>query len=278
MAQVFPINYFITAFSAVKSFTHRNYLKHWQKVIVIILLNSLMMIPLSLQLGRTTSADLTNYVPKAMNFIDESVVQELNSLDNNESKLIITEEKIIKENNELIIASAPTQEEAEKHLHERGGIIYTPDQYILGEDDSLFYQPYTGDVLMNEIDDVLSLKELMSQQWFWSNRTSIVLTNYIQLNVLITTSLILLVLGSSFFLSLMKKNDLFDIKSFNEALTIVLNSLGLPTLIAMFIGLISGNPIMMLTTQGLLFVLMLIWIYWKTHFNDNYVMIKQHNN
>jgi len=160
-------------------------------------------------------------------------------------------------------------------LSDRGGIIYTSDQTIFGEDSSsLFYQPYTGDKAMNEVEDVESLKTLMSQQWFWSNRTSIVLTNYIQLSVLIIVSLLFLVLGSSFFLSFMRKNDMYDINSFSEALTIVLNCLGLPTLIAMVIGLISGNPTTMLTVQGLLFVLMLMWVYWKTHFNDTYVQNK----
>ncbi|HJG49002.1 MAG TPA: hypothetical protein K8U70_08970 [Facklamia tabacinasalis] len=275
MAQVFPINYFITAFSAVKSFTHRQYLKHWQKLVVMILLASLMMIPLSFQLGRTTGADLTNYVPEVMDYIDESVVQELNALDNSGTDLMITEEKIIKENDELIICLAPSTEAAETLLSDRGGIIYTSDQTIFGEDSSsLFYQPYTGDKAMNEVEDVESLKTLMSQQWFWSNRTSIVLTNYIQLSVLIIVSLLFLVLGSSFFLSFMRKNDMYDINSFSEALTIVLNCLGLPTLIAMVIGLISGNPTTMLTVQGLLFVLMLMWVYWKTHFNDTYVQNK----
>ena len=275
MAQVFPINYFITAFSAVKSFTHRQYLKHWQKLVVMILLASLMMIPLSFQLGRTTGADLTNYVPEVMDYIDESVVQELNALDNSGTDLMITEEKIIKENDELIICLAPSAEAAETLLSDRGGIIYTSDQTIFGEDSSsLFYQPYTGDKAMNEVEDVESLKTLMSQQWFWSNRTSIILTNYIQLSVLIIVSLLFLVLGSSFFLSFMRKNDMYDINSFSEALTIVLNCLGLPTLIAMVIGLISGNPTTMLTVQGLLFVLMLMWVYWKTHFNDTYVQNK----
>lgn len=275
MAQVFPINYFLTAFSAVKSFTHRQYLKHWQKLVVMILLASLMMIPLSFQLGRTTGADLTNYVPEVMDYIDESVVQELNALDNSGTDLMITEEKIIKENDELIICLAPSTEAAETLLSDRGGIIYTSDQTIFGEDSSsLFYQPYTGDKAMNEVEDVESLKTLMSQQWFWSNRTSIVLTNYIQLSVLIIVSLLFLVLGSSFFLSFMRKNDMYDINSFSEALTIVLNCLGLPTLIAMVIGLISGNPTTMLTVQGLLFVLMLMWVYWKTHFNDTYVQNK----
>ena len=275
MAQVFPINYFITAFSAVKSFTHRQYLKHWQKLVVMILLASLMMIPLSFQLGRTTGADLTNYVPEVMDYIDESVVQELNALDNSGTDLMITEEKIIKENDELIICLAPSTEAAETLLSDRGGIIYTSDQTIFGEDSSsLFYQPYTGDKAMNEVEDVESLKTLMSQQWFWSNRTSIILTNYIQLSVLIIVSLLFLVLGSSFFLSFMRKNDMYDINSFSEPLTIVLNCLGLPTLIAMVIGLISGNPTTMLTVQGLLFVLMLMWVYWKTHFNDTYVQNK----
>src|SRR5699024_12706405 len=99
---------------------------------------------------------------------------------------MITEEKIIKENDELIIWLAPSTEAAETLLSDRGGIIYTSDQTIFGEDSSsLFYQPYTGDKAMNEVEDVESLKTLISHQWLWSNRTSIELTNHLLLCILI---------------------------------------------------------------------------------------------
>lgn len=275
MAHVFPINYFVIAFSAIKSFTQRHYLKHWQKVIVIILLHSLLMIPLSLQLGRATGEDLSIYVPEVMEYIDQTVVDELNTIDNEANTLLIEEVTVIKENQNQFIALAPSEQQGEDLLEGRSGVIYTPDQFIIiNEGRLVFEQPYTGEKSLNHATNSDELKQLMSQQWFWSNRTSIILTNYIHLNVLVITSLILLIVGASFFISLMRKNDLYSINSYNEALTIVLNCLGLPSLIAMLVGLVNNNPITLLTTQGLLFVLMVIWVYWKTHFNDEYVQSK----
>lgn len=269
MAHVFPINYFVIAFSAIKSFTQRHYLKHWQKVIVIILLHSLLMIPLSLQLGRATGEDLSIYVPEVMEYIDQVVVDELNTIDNEANILLIQEVKVIKEDQDRFIALAPSEQQGEDLLQGRSGVIYTPEQFlIINEGRLVFEQPYTGEKSLNHAANSDELKQLMSQQWFWSNRTSIILTNYIHLNVLVITSLILLIVGASFFISLMRKNDLYSINSYNEALTIVLNCLGLPSLIAMLVGLVNNNPITLLTTQGLLFVLMVIWVYWKTHFND----------
>lgn len=272
MTHVFPINYIITSFSGVKSFTQRHNMKVWQMIMVVILIHSLMMIPLSLQLGRSTGDDLSNYVPQAMNFIDQSVVDEIRDLESKDDELVITTESILKEDNQQIIALAPSVDQAEAMLSDKVGIIFTPKQFIISEEAApVFYQPYTGEIPLNEALDVDGLKNLMSQQWYWSNRSAIVLTNYIYLNLVVITSELLIIAGASFLLSFMRKNDLFDINSFREALTIVLNCLGLPTFISLFIGLFTADPTIMLTAQGLLFVLMLMWVYWKTHFNDNYV-------
>ncbi|XJS10052.1 hypothetical protein ACF3NG_07885 [Aerococcaceae bacterium WGS1372] len=272
MMSVFPLNYFSTAFSARKIFINRDYLKHWQKILIILVLNSLLMLPLSLQLGRLTNEDLTHYTPQAMNFIDQSVVESLRLLENSGLTLEIHELSVIKEEEEKLIALAPTLTEAVDLLNGRIGVVYTPDEFILAEEgEAVFYQPYTLEPALNQLSNVDELKELMSQQWFWSNRTSIIITNFIYITILVLTSLLLLILGASFILSLMNRMEAFDIQSYNQALTIVLNCLGLPTLIAMIVGLVSTTPTTMLTVQGLLFVLMLIWVYWKTHFNDEYV-------
>lgn len=276
MMSVFPINYFSTAFSAEKIFLNRNYLKHWQKLLIIIVLNSLLILPLSLQLGRLTNEDLTNYTPQAMNFIDSSVVDALNQLDNSGLLLEIEEVAMVKEEENLLIALTTSLTQAENLLEDRIGIVYTPDQFVISEAGAaVFYQPYTLEPALNQLTTVEALKESMSQQWFWSNRTSIIITNFIYLNLLVLTSLLLLVIGASFLLSLMKRSEAYDIQSYGDALTIVLNSLAVPTIIALIVGLVSANPTTMLTTQGLLFVLMLIWVYWKTHFNDDYIANNQ---
>lgn len=268
---VFPLNYFSTILSAKKIFMHRNYLKNWQKILIVVVLNSLLMLPLSLQLGRLTNEDLTNYTPQAMNFLDQSVVDALNQLDNDQLSLKIEETAFIKEEEDRLIAFAPSVAEAEVLLIDQTGIVFTPQAFMIAEEATLaFNQPYTLEPAINHLSNVDNLKDSMSEQWFWSNRSSIIISNFIYITILVLTSLLLLIIGASFLLSLMKRMDAFDIQSFNEALTIVLNCLGVPTLIAMLVGLVSTSPTTMLTVQSLSFVLMLIWVYWNTHFNEEY--------
>lgn len=275
MMSVFPLNYFSTIFSAKKIFMHRNYLKNWQKILIVVVLNSLLMLPLSLQLGRLTNEDLTNYTPQAMNYLDQSVVDSLNQLNNNHLSLEIKEKAIIKEDENRLIALAPTVVEAEELLINHSGVVFTPEVFIIAEEATIaFHQPYTLEPAMNQVSNVDELMELMSDQWFWSNRSSIIISNFIYITILVLTSLLLLIIGASFLLSLMKRMDAFDIQSFNESLTIVLNCLGIPSLIAMVVGLVSASPTTMLTVQSLAFVLMLIWVYWNTHFNESYTRDK----
>lgn len=273
MAELFPINYIRTIFSFEKAFTRRNYLTIWQMVIVIFLLNSLLLFPLSLQVGRMTNASLSDFVPKAMSLIDDELVQSLNQLEGDSERLIISDNQIIKEDDDNIVAFAPNAEQAFTLLGNKVGLVYTPEAFHISEEEApVIEQIYTGNAALNDLDDTEELAQIMSQQWFGSNRSSIVLTNFIYIWLLVFTSILILIFGTSFFLSFMKNNQrMFSIKSFREALTITLNCLGLPTILAMIIGLISGNPIHVLTAQGLLGVMMLITVYWKTHFNDEYV-------
>ena len=48
----------------------------------------------------------------------------------------------------------------------------------------------------------------------------------------------------------------------------VLNCLGLPTLLAMILGLLGQNMATLITVQNILFVLYLVTIFYKTHFRD----------
>lgn len=276
MTQVFPFNYFATIFSFVKSFTNRNYLKIWQMVIVVFLLNSMLLFPLSLQIGRMTAASLADFVPEAMSMIDDNLILALNKLEGNAEHLGIRDFQLIKEDGEKVVAFAPDADQARALLDNKVGLVFTPDAFHISEEGApVIEQVYTGEIALNQVDQGDELAQIMSQQWFGSNRSSIVLTNFIYIWLLVFTSILILIFGTSFFLSLMKYNQrMYSIRSFREAFTITLNCLGLPTILAMFVGLITGNPVHLLTAQAILAVMMLITVYWKTHFNDQYVSKK----
>lgn len=272
MAHVFPFNYLTTIFSAVKCYVNRNYLKIWQIILIIFLMNSFMILPMSLQIGRTDRADLNDFVPEAMSVLDGKVIESLNNIEVVNNQLQISEIQIIHEDATHTAAISPTREDAENLLNGRIGIVFTSDSFIISEEGTpVIQQVYTGSDSMNDVETPEQLAELMSLQWFGSNRSSIVLTNFIYTWILVITSILILLLGAAFFLSLMRKSRAYHIRSFREAVTIILNCMGLPTVGAMIIGFITGNAVHMLSAHGIFLIIMLMTVYWKTHFNDDYV-------
>lgn len=272
MSKVFPYNYLLTMLSPFKMFKHRDYLKTWQKILIILLMLSLLMFPISLQLSRMNQVRLADYFPKTVEFIDQEIVDQLHEYQGQGILLDISEPEILKESDELFIAAGPAKEEFQSLFAEKDGLVFLEDSYLIQEKGSqTIKQAYTGDQSLANLETKEELVNVMSQQWFWSNRTALILTNYIYIWILMLVSIVIFVLGASFLLSLMKHNNNYDISGFNEASTIVINSLGIPTIIAFILGMMTGNTIHILSAHSLSFILILIWVYWKTHFNDLYV-------
>lgn len=80
MNKVFPINYFTNIFSAKKIFKNRQQLIWWQILLIVLLLNGLMLMPLSVQLGKIQSANLNDFVPNALATMHDDTVQQFNQM------------------------------------------------------------------------------------------------------------------------------------------------------------------------------------------------------
>lgn len=157
-------------------------------------------------------------------------------------------------------------------IENKTGVILTPTSFLIKEvERPLIQQTYLTNSSLTSVESPEGLINELSRQWFESNRLAIVLTNFINVWVLIFLSSLLILLGSSLFLSFMRLSSLYSIQSYREALHVCLHAFLLPTLLAMLLGFFTQDPIMMLTLQGIAFVLVLLWIYWKTHFQDQYV-------
>lgn len=268
--EVFPLNYLRNSFSPKLSFKNRNYLKIWQMIVLILVLTGCLLMPISISLGKINQVTLIDYVPKAMNLVSEELVQEINQLSFNEQTLLITEEQILMDNDEGLLALYP--EDVDLPVA-KDFIIFTPTTFYIQEvDRPLISQPYRSVERLTSVNSTESLIQELSQQWFESNRMAVVLTNFINVWVLIFLSTLMVILGSSLFISFMRFSDIFSIKSYREAIHLSLHSMLIPTLIAAVVGLLTQNPTTMLTLQGIAFVLVLLWVYWKTHFRDEYIL------
>ncbi|EAC9669803.1 DUF1189 domain-containing protein, partial [Listeria monocytogenes] len=76
----------------------------------------------------------------------------------------------------------------------------------------------------------------------------------------------ILVIGAAFFLWVTKKSRLSTIGSFKESTNVILNALGVGSLVAMLAGFIGADIILMIGIQSLGMLLMLFLTFLKTRF------------
>lgn len=126
------------------------------------------------------------------------------------------------------------------------------------------YQGFNAD----SFQDKQSLTATISQAWYQQNRLPISLTLTLISTCLLGANLLFIVLGATFFLYLTKKSALFHLQSVKECYNLALNCLGLPTMIACFVGLFGQSVTTVMTVQNVLFILVLLWVFFTTKFRD----------
>lgn len=272
MMEIFPLNYLKNSFSPILSFTKRQYLKVWQMIILLFVLTGCLLMPMSFSLSRINQVSLNDFVPEAMSIISPEFVTNIQQLNSTADGLEIPTDRIILDEGSTMLAIIEDEAAALEAIENKTGVILTPTSFLIKEvERPLIQQTYLTNSSLTSVESPEGLINELSRQWFESNRLAIVLTNFINVWVLIFLSSLLILLGSSLFLSFMRLSSLYSIQSYREALHVCLHAFLLPTLLAMLLGFFTQDPIMMLTLQGIAFVLVLLWIYWKTHFQDQYV-------
>lgn len=270
--EIFPLNYLKNSFSPILSFTKRQYLKVWQMIILLFVLTGCLLMPMSFSLSRINQVSLNDFVPEAMSIISPEFVTNIQQLNSTADGLEIPTDRIILDEGSTMLAIIEDEAAALEAIENKTGVILTPTSFLIKEvERPLIQQTYLTNSSLTSVESPEGLINELSRQWFESNRLAIVLTNFINVWVLMFLSSLLILLGSSLFLSFMRLSSLYSIQSYREALHVCLHAFLLPTLLAMLLGFFTQDPIMMLTLQGIAFVLVLLWIYWKTHFQDQYV-------
>lgn len=136
---------------------------------------------------------------------------------------------------------------------------------------------YTNDFAIEEITTVQMLKDELSRQWFIQNRGFIVGSLLLSLFNLLLVSIVVISLGSSIFVYLTKKGQISTIRTYKESVNLIVNTLGMPTVVALILGLIQFNIITMIMIQTFGFIMMLLFVFMKTRFSDEVVAQLENN-
>lgn len=268
---IFPINYFKSIITLKRVFTGRKQLNWFQIIIVLLFINGLMMVPLSVNMAKIDSYPVEETYPNAFALLDESVVEELGGVEYSEGKLSLPESFYL-ETDDGIVGGNVSSFKEEQALKAENALIFQENEFIIkDQDNAVSTVRYTNDFSIERITTVDNLKDELSRQWFIQNKGFIVGSLLVSIFILLLVSIVVISLGSSIFVYLTKKGQLSTIQTYKESVNLVVNAMGLPTLIAMVIGLIQFNIITMIMIQSFGFIILLLLVFSKTRFSDDVI-------
>jgi len=266
---IFPINYFISIWTPRKAYKGRHPYKWPQIIIILLFINSLLLIPVSLNFAKMETFPMEGTFPNGLGLIDDSVVPHLDSADFSQGKLHMESEFYITKA-DGVIGGNLSSEQVDQALEADNALLFLEEEFILKEGEQAISSiPYTKNFSLEGVSTAGELKETISEQWFIHNKVYIVASLTFSLFMLTFVSLILIVFGSSLFLYVTKKSQYSSIGSYKESVNFILNLLGLPTVIAMLYGLFNFDIIIMLLIQSFGLVFMLLAAFYQTRLTDS---------
>lgn len=269
--KTFPINYFNSVLTPVKNFIGRKQLS-WPKLLFVILfLNGIMMIPIVMNVTQTEAIQLKSTFPAVYELIDDDVVERLHQTTSEKGQVTFTQPFILEKEAGIVIGGVDEQE-VEAALEMTNALVFAEDRFYLKEGELPVSEiPYTADVQLGGWQTVDDLQAEVNRQWFQYNRVFIVATYSFMITGMILLMNFLLVFGAAFFIRLAGRSAMIEIDTYKESVNLILNAMGIPVLLAFLLGIVMPDISMIMSVQTFGLVLMLVLIYFRTQFSEDYV-------
>lgn len=264
----FPLNYFKSIWSPKQIFKNRHQLNWFQIFVVLLFVNSLLMVPVALNYTKMDTFPVEDTLPDSFGLIDESVVLKLQQ-GKYENGTLVLPESFVFISEKGTVSGMLTENEMEEALAPENALIFQENEFVIKEgNQSLSTIPYTKDFDLSKVTNTAELKEALSRQWFIKNKGYTIATMMFLVFTITLASTLFLTFGSAIFLYLTRKSQFSSINSYKESVNLLTNCIGLPSLIALVIGLIQFDIVIMLMTQSVGLVIMLLFVFYQTRFND----------
>lgn len=265
--QRFPLTYFGAIFSPTKVYAWRKKLNRWQQVFVYIFLMSLLMVPLTLMISKQTDQAFAAFFPHAKTLMTAETAAKYSELQLEDGKLLTDESQVFSQTETGIIGVGLSEADLEEAKY---AINFRETDWTIKEEiDGQTYHyemRYTAEMMPDQVHDATSFQKVIEDGFYRNNETAIFFSQTITVAFLLVAMNSILVIGAAFFLWLTKKSRLSTIGSFKESTNVILNALGVGSLVAMLAGFIGADIILMSGIQSLGMLLMLFLAFLKTRF------------
>lgn len=253
----YPMSYFSSLLLPRRVFAQRTSLTVWQAMLTTVFLMSLLFIPVSLQVGQLESYPLERVVSGIYEPLTTEVIAHLQGGELRDGELMVEE------------ATFPQVTFGDKAPETTGVSYHFGKQQLklVKSELDVVTVPYQ-ELSQQDFSSKEALSTAISNHWFTSNRFGVSLFLISSSCLILGTNFIFLVLGASGILFLASLTKWFDIQGFKQAYNLTLNSLGLPTVLAFAFGLTGQELPTIIMVQNILFVLVVVFVFFKTRFRD----------
>ncbi len=255
----YPFSYFSSIFSPRKMFDNRKKMNLWQHLFTTLFLVALLVIPTSLQALTLETYPLEQFVEGVYEPLTEQIVEDMG-------------QHIILEDGQLTYTGNGNWEQVTfgdtVSASSSFSYQFTKEQLIIRKGSDILSELTYDGMTASDFTSRERLTAAISKNWYQSNRAIVGLAITFVSLVILASNLLFILLGASFFLFLTKKSRLFHFERFSDCYNFSLNCLGLPTILACLVGLFGQPVTTLLTLQNILFVLCLLWVFFKTRFRE----------
>lgn len=272
---IFPLNYFKSIFRPTDMFTGRHQLNWLQIILVFFFLNGLILIPVSLEFAKMDTYEIDETYPNAFALIDDATVTSLEDATFSQGEMehapIFFQEK-----ETGVIGGNLSEEKREQALEMENAVLFQKEGITIKEaGQPISNIKYTRDFDLSGVTNEKELQAAISNQWFTQNKAIVVGGLIFAVFNIAFASLLFFVIGASFFIYLTKRGQSSSIRTYKESVNLIVNTLGLATLIAMITGLLGFDVAVIMMTQSTALIFILLAVFYYTHFSDEYVERKQ---
>nr|WP_280527050.1 DUF1189 family protein [Listeria grandensis] len=240
----------------------------WGKLMFIfVFLTACLLIPVSLHFAKQDSFDLESLMPNMMQQVDEAFVGEVTAsyaLQNGTLSGQPSETRLENKSGIAMVNLANSDMPDAKNML----VLGKNSMELRDSSGYAFTVKYTDDASLEGITSPTDMQAWISGQWYVQNKAFVFLTMSAMLGSVLFASSLMLTLFAALFIWFTKRNQMSEIGSYKEALSLTLLALGLPTLLATVIGLIYFDVTVMMAVQSLGMVLMIAFTFIKTRFRQ----------
>lgn len=260
----FIINYFTRIFSPQRMMAGKQQFKLWQLLITLFFLVACLMVPITLQITKMTTFNLSLIMPKPYEL---SLTNSLESVANGSfNQLQLQAKTVTTETNKGISAVATTKPFGSTDDIDTAVIFGRTAVSIKSPSGLSFSLPYDETTTTADFKSKDSFEKWVNKHWFEENSGLLLPTLLLLAFVALLLTQLATWLAVAVCFALVKRSNFSDIKTGREVMTLSTFVMGAPAVVTALISLFMFDVMLFMSLLSIGLITMVLLLFYVTHF------------